>query len=75
MRVGGPAIGTGAPFRVPHTDRQTGSCTRWTCGWNLDAPCCHAQHVVVKKAAVTCVARGLLRRLRPGRQARVPKHG
>ena len=75
MRVGGPALGTGAPSRVPHTDRQTGSRTRWACGWNLDAPCCLTQHEDMKKADDAYAALGLLRQLKPGRQARVPKHG
>ena len=75
MQVGGPASGTGAPSRVPHTDRQTGSQTRKACGCNLDAPCCLTQHEDMKKAAVAYAARGLLRLYLPGRQARVPKHG
>ena len=61
MRVGGPAIGTGAPFRVPHTDRQTGTLARRSEGSNRVMPCCLTQHEDMKKAAVAGAARGLLR--------------
>lgn len=60
MRVGVPAVGTGAPSRVPHTVRQKGVTVR------------HAQRVDMKKAAVADAARGLLRLLIPGRQSRIP---
>ena len=54
MRVGVPAVGTGAPSRVPHTARQKGMTVR------------HAQPVDMKKAAVADAARGLLRLMKTG---------
>ncbi len=62
MQVGVPASGTGAPLaECPTRTAKLVNRTRWAYGWNLDAPCCHTQHVDMKKAAVTRVARGLLR--------------
>lgn len=72
MRVGGPAKGTGAPSRVPHTNRQTKPRAQ-SKGLKLDAPCRLTQHEDMKKPLSREVASGCCA-FGSGRQARVPKH-
>ena len=38
MWVGRPGTGTGAPLRMPHTARQTGTAPRATQGWKKENP-------------------------------------